>query len=288
MQPQEPADHVPPEAGSERDWLSRLRNRSVSLPEDVDPEAAVSAVMSVFIGRLTAGEVHQLFAALPESVGALFGQREARRERGGPVDKFDRAEFLMRVAGELGVTPAHAEAIATDVLAMIRAELPPRIADGVAAQLPHDLKSLWLSSGIVAPPPVPASERGMRHWVEEEIRRRVSRDLVHPEAALCAVLGIFLQRISGGEAWDVLMGLPEELQPLLESAALDRAEPARVFGRDEFLAAVATRLSIPKDESEGVVRAVFAAIRGVLPVKEVDDVSSELPGELRDLWLSSS
>ena len=64
-------------------------------------------------------------------------------------------------------------------------------------------------------------------------------------------------------------------------------EPASVFTREEFLDAVASRLSMPSEKTEEVVRAVLAAVRHVLPVKEVDDVSSELPDALRELWLSS-
>lgn len=274
-------------ASNTTEWLSRLRERNAALPSEVDPAEAATAVMCVLVERLTAGEAHELFESMPPSMRALFRSCEAHRER-KPVHKFDRAELIMRVARHLGVTPAHGEAITTAVLAAIRKELPSKVVEHVASQLPRDLKNLWLASGAVAPPSSPVLESGARHIVEEEIARRLPRGSTSPAAALGCVMGHFLQRISGGEAWDVFMGLPEELHPLLEGAALDRAEAAHVFGRKELLADIAHDLRIPYGEAETVARAVFAAVRQVLPTKEIDDVASELPDELRALWLDTA
>ncbi|MBV9948792.1 MAG: DUF2267 domain-containing protein [Myxococcales bacterium] len=38
------------------------------------------------------------------------------------------------------------------------------------------------------------------------------------------------------------------------------------------------------EHAEQTTRAVFAATRRVLPPKEVDDVASPLPPDLRELW----
>jgi uncharacterized protein (DUF2267 family) len=102
--------------------------------------------------------------------------------------------------------------------------------------------------------------------------------------AVSAVLCVLAQRLTGGEAEDVVASLPKGLRPLVEGCVrypLDRAE---AFDRAEFLRRVAARLHVTVPEAEAVTRAVFAAVRPRLPPVEVDDVASQLPRDLKDLW----
>src|SRR4051812_28591410 len=84
------------------------------LPAHVTARAAIEAVLGTLVGRLTAGEAHDLLLALPRSVRHMLARRVHERE-GRPVVRLDRAELLARVADALGVAPAHAEQISAAV-----------------------------------------------------------------------------------------------------------------------------------------------------------------------------
>lgn len=247
--------------------------------------------MSVLAKRLTPGEAHELLEALPPYLQTPFRQCFIRRGR-EPVTKLDRAQAVAHVADSLGVTPGQAEVIATAVLCAMHAEVAPGLARNVARQLPGDLSALWLASSPVAPPRIPAPGTvggSTRQLVEDEIERRARLpDNVTPDAAFKAVMDIFSQRLSGGEAFDVLLGLPDDLRRLTEGSVLGRDEHASVFGRDTLVGAIALRLRIAHDDAEAIVFAVLAAVKCVLPVKEIDDVADELPADLRDLWLAAT
>jgi uncharacterized protein (DUF2267 family) len=271
--------------------VTRALERDAALPPGITATAATSAVMSVLAQRLTPGEAHELLEALPPYLQTPFRQCFIRRGR-VPVVKLDRAEAVARVADLLGVTPAQAEAIAAAVLCAMRAEVAPEIARNVARQLPADLSALWMASSPVAPPSIPppgTTGGSTRPLVEAEIERRTRLpENVTADAAFTAVMAIFSQRLSGGEAFDVLLGLPDDLRRLTEGGVLARDEHASVFGRDALVGAVALRLRIAREDAEPIVLAVLAAVKRVLPVKEIDDVASELPGDLRDLWLAAT
>jgi uncharacterized protein (DUF2267 family) len=111
---------------------------------------------------------------------------------------------------------------------------------------------------------------------------------VHGTDAAAAVLCVLAQRLSGGEARDLVATLPEGLRPLVEPCARHRGEEGERFDRDEFLRRVAARLHVTVPQAEEIARAVFAAVRRTLPAKEVHDVASQLPRELEALWTSAS
>lgn len=289
MHPQDRhAEASPPFGVTSLERLERALNEPIGLPPGVDASHAIAAVMGELVERLTPGETHLLLEDLPASLHALLCPCEVKR-RGHPVDRrLDRAELLARVAAELGTTPARAEAIASAVFAAIRSELPDETVDHVAAQLPHDIKQLWLATRPIVPPPGSGSATGAGLRVEQEIAQRTPLpDGITAAGAFAAVMTIFFQRLSGGEALDVLLGLPDELRPLVDVSPIDRHEPAHSFGRAELVAAAANRLGVAVAEAARIVPAVLAAVKHVLPVKEVDDVTAQLPADLRELWLTS-
>jgi uncharacterized protein (DUF2267 family) len=152
------------------------------------------------------------------------------------------------------------------------------------------LSTLWFASSPIAPAPLPgATDRdSARDAVEAEIERRVRLPAnVTADSAFRGVMEIFSQRLSGGEAFDVLLGLPDDLRRLAEGGVLGRNERASVFDRDTLIGAVGLRLRIAREEAEPVVFAVLAAVKRVLPVKEIDDVAAQLPVDLRELWLAA-
>jgi uncharacterized protein (DUF2267 family) len=268
--------------------LERLERRvaaGLAFPAEASPRHAVIATLGALVDRLTAGEAHALLSGLPPAVGELLAERVLRRE-GQPIVPLDRAEFLLHVAAQLSVTPAWAEVIARAVFEAIRPHLPQKVVDGVAGQLPHGLKELWRS---VAPararPDTPSGPDEARRQVMAEIEANGAL----PEGLLAAdafeaVMCLLSGHLSGGEARDVLLSLPQSLQPLVTRCVLHRGEQAAVFDSGEFLSRLADHLGTSIDRAEQTARAVFGATKRVLPPKEVRDVAGQLPPDLRVLW----
>lgn len=268
-----------------RDPFFEIVETEALLPANVTVHDAIRAVMSTLVNRLTAGEAYELLEALPASVRPLV--ETAVRERDGkPILRLGRAELLARVADELGVTPVHAEHLCAAVFSAARAELPPVIEEHVAGQLPRELSELWRT------PPAALTQRwsptgaDARHELALDIENHAALPPgVSAGVAFSAVMCALADRLSGGEARDVLLSLPESIRPLVDRCMLHRDEPGIVFGRDGLVDRVAEHLAIDDDEAVPVIRAVFDAVRRLLPWKEVHDVASQLPPDLRDLWM---
>ncbi|WP_437961977.1 DUF2267 domain-containing protein [Sorangium sp. So ce119] len=99
-------------------------------------------------------------------------------------------------------------------------------------------------------------------------------------AALCTLS----RRLSGGEARDLAAALPSTIQAIVQPCATHRDEDPEVFGRREFLETLAEQLHIDADQARAVSHAVFAAVEREIPMKEVTDIGSHLPADLKDLW----
>lgn len=265
----------------------RLERSIEHLPPGIDASRAVAVVLVELGERLTAGEAHRMVESVPASVRSLVAPCESGRRRGG-VHRVDRAEMVARIAKQLGTTPAYAEAIAVDVFSAVRSELPEKIVRDVAGQLPRDIKELWLSEHVRERRDTPVFALGVRASLEREIEERAGLPRgIAPSAAFTAVMAALFERLSAGEALDVLIGLPDELRPLLEGPALDRPERPRTFHRDELFTIVAERLHVARDVAARLVPIVLTAAKRLLPMKEIDDVASQLPADLREIWLAA-
>lgn len=104
-----------------------------------------------------------------------------------------------------------------------------------------------------------------------------------PEA-VGATLCTLSSRLSGGEARGLAAALPPTLQSIVQPCATHRDEQPEVFNRREFLEAIAEQLQIDTDQARAVSQAIFAAVERELPMKEITDIESQLPGDLKELW----
>ena len=206
----------------------------------------------------------------------MHNRTEHERSKAEPRDR-----FIEGVESE-AVLPAHVTTRAA--IRAARAELPPDVTDHVANQLPHDLQELWRTP-VSAISPAWALGPAARHDLAREIAQHVPLPSgVTSAAAFSAVMCAFSERLSGGEAADVRASLPESIRPLVDQCILHRGEPGLVFGRDGLVERVAEHLAIDQTDALPVIRGVFHAVKRVLPWKEVNDVTSQLPGDLRELW----
>ena len=103
------------------------------------------------------------------------------------------------------------------------------------------------------------------------------------ECAAVSVINALLHRIQPDEAKDLTAQLPRKLVEFLPK---EGQQPGRVEGRsrDDFLRGVAEELRKDVSEVEGLVRAVFQGLREHISEGEAEDVESNLPRELQDLW----
>ncbi|MDA8165996.1 MAG: DUF2267 domain-containing protein [Desulfobacteraceae bacterium] len=128
-------------------------------------------------------------------------------------------------------------------------------------------------------PPDPKWERIAREIKSQEMLPAG----VEAADAVAAVLCALAQRLSAGEARQLIDALPFWLGPMLRPCAV-HFEAAAPFARGEFLARVAEHLQVESEAAGPLTGAVFAAVRKRLPPKEINDVRTQLPQELREWW----
>lgn len=103
------------------------------------------------------------------------------------------------------------------------------------------------------------------------------------EAAAATLCALSL-RLSADEARELIRLLPANVSSFVRPCARHRRAPPDVFDRNEFLRRVGEHLVVGEQESERITRAVFDAVRMWLPGRDVREVATELPDDLRDLW----
>jgi uncharacterized protein (DUF2267 family) len=258
----------------------------VALPPHIAPEAAVKAVMAAVTERLTRGAACTLLHALPTPIATLFSAHVARRTT--PASTIHRPELIARIAGELGVIPVEAEHICRAVIGAIRELLPADVAEHVSSQLPADLQDVWYSTR----PTHQASASSDGGSVTDSLVA-IGTAIGVPSAgdagcaAFAAVIGALSQRLSGGEARHLLVTLPSTLRALVEPWIAGRGELAEVFGYEELVTRVSKALAVDPRMGERAVRAVLDQAKRWLPVTEIEDVASQLPADLKAVWLAA-
>jgi uncharacterized protein (DUF2267 family) len=236
-----------------------------------DAQRATRATLQTLGERITRGEADDIAAFLP---GELRGLLTSRPER---AEGFGLDEFIRRVADREGVdletAYRHAQAV---FVALAQAVAPGELKD-MAAQLSKDFDPLLEASQTSDDPATP----------QDQFVRRVAEltSLETPRArqAVEAVLEALAIRISQGEVEDLMRWLPADLIPSLERG-LAQSRRATRMSLEEFLDRVANLEEVDRADAETHARAVFAALRELVPSKEIYDVESELPREYAPLF----
>lgn len=105
------------------------------------------------------------------------------------------------------------------------------------------------------------------------------------EQATVSVLCALDRRIRGEEARQLHAQLPSKLRELVQRCELHAGEKPEKFDREEMFEAVASDLGRAAGEVEGIVRTVFLALRSHVSEGEAEDVASQLPQDIADLWM---
>lgn len=104
------------------------------------------------------------------------------------------------------------------------------------------------------------------------------------ECAAVSVVNALLHRIQPDEAKDLQAQLPRKLLEFLPKEGPEKAVRSYGRTRDDFLRAVAEDLGKDVSEVEPIVRAVFLGLRAHISEGEAQDVETNLPPDLQDLW----
>lgn len=129
-----------PYSGSIDTFFAQIQ-QSGALPGGASVKEVAAAVLGILAQRLSGGEVRALQdSLLPEIAVLLRREGEFRAEEG---EVFGRQELILRVARQLQLGDADAEAVARAVLLALRAQLPAHKIHAVESQLPSDLVNLW-------------------------------------------------------------------------------------------------------------------------------------------------
>jgi uncharacterized protein (DUF2267 family) len=99
------------------------------------------------------------------------------------------------------------------------------------------------------------------------------------EAATHATLRVLAERISGGEAEDLISHLPPELHVPLKRGIEHTGNHPTKMSLDEFVDRVADRAGVDHDLARDYTRGVLATLREFVGDKEFFDVTSQLPRE---------
>ena len=265
-------------------FLAAIEDDAV-LPSFVHPNDAAVVTTRTLLDRLTPGQAHVFLTALPLDVRKLLeGGTLGREER--PTLTGGRAELFDRVGKDLGVAPASAELIVSAVFRALQQLLPADVIAHTAQQLPHDLRHVWLSPLPIATEDIAGDLDLLRQALDDIERSGALPPRIGARDAFASVMCLFEQRLSGGEAREMLLGLPRTLRPFVERCMLERREEPTTFGLEELSANVAQDLGVELPEADAIVAAVIAAVTRVLPEEELARVASQLPDDLRAVWLA--
>jgi uncharacterized protein (DUF2267 family) len=114
-----------------------------------------------------------------------------------------------------------------------------------------------------------------------QVAQAADIDADQAERAIRATLVTLGERISEGEAEDLARHLPDSLAGLIRQPG-----DAQAFDADEFFRRVAERVGTDPATAERHARAVVAQLAFRAGHKELHDMLSQLPRELRDRLLA--
>lgn len=112
--------------------------------EREEAKRGTAAVFRALRDRLMPDEADQVAAQLPSPLKAVWSEGDAAERT--PL-KMDREQFYERVRGDVGLlTAQEAQWLTLAVFAALKGSLSPGEAEDVMAQLPKDLKEVWVEA----------------------------------------------------------------------------------------------------------------------------------------------
>jgi uncharacterized protein (DUF2267 family) len=233
-------------------------------------ERATQATLRTLSERISGGEALDIATFLPPEMRRWIAPAKE------PAERFDRHEFIRRVAERESVTPDIAEHHVRAVFQMLGYAVGPGDLRDVASQLPREFGDLLEAAGV-----------GRRRSTDpndlvDRVARLLDSDRETAWRATEATLQTLAVRISAGEVGDLKDELPANLHHALDRGLAESRE-ARKMSEQAFIARVAEQEGIDPPEAERHAHAVFHALREVLSPKEYSDVTGQLSDDYAPL-----
>lgn len=105
-------------------------------------------------------------------------------------------------------------------------------------------------------------------------------------SVVSVVLSALAERVPAGELDHLMAHLPDDVRQLMRSPRRIGAPGARTQTVSDLVARVLAVDRVPPKRAEQAARAVFAALRALVP-EEAGDICAVLPEDLRHLWLAT-
>lgn len=129
----------------------------------------------------------------------------------------------------------------------------------------------------------------------KEVDRRLGANFPSlGETCTLAVLTVLEQRVQSDQAEHIATHLPRELREELgigfgEAVRQAFGGSVRKMDKHQFLEAVKEEAGFQNtDEAFLATKAVFGALKQILPEKDIRDTANELPAGLREIWLQAA
>jgi uncharacterized protein (DUF2267 family) len=233
-------------------------------------ERAAEATLRTLAERISRGTAQRLAEQLPVPV------RRWLRDAPEHPEAFRVEEFVRRVAQREGVGVVTASRHARAVFVALARLVPGDELDQLVAELPHEYEP-FLGDVAARLRAGPAPEAVTADGFLERLASRTGLDPDQAQRAAEAVLETLAERVAGGEVDDLAAALPDRLRPALERGKAATGGKARRMPLDEFVARVAQREGLDREDALDHARAVFATLREALPPKELSDLLAQLP-----------
>jgi uncharacterized protein (DUF2267 family) len=124
-------------------------------------------------------------------------------------------------------------------------------------------------------------------WLSELAKELGTEDREEAWRILRAYLRLLRDQLTVDEAAQLAAQLPMLLRGAFYEAFDPGHQPAKVRGRDEFLSTFAQLTELEPDRAAQAVEAATRVLRRHITAGEFDDVSSQLPSELREALQAS-
>jgi len=110
-------------------------------------------------------------------------------------------------------------------------------------------------------------------------------DEAQARSVLRAILSALAERVPGAELDHVRAHLPDDVRRMMTAPRRIGSLIGRAHMVPDMVSRVIVADRVPPEQAERAVRAVFVALRALVP-EEAGDIAAVLPRELRHLWLT--
>lgn len=188
------------------------------------------------------------------------------------------SEFFDRIAELSGLSNDQARDAAEAVIAVIVEKINYDQVEDLIGRMPSQFLDL-----MPARTERPRAARAERPTPEDFVKRvRDKAKLSSDEEAVAAVratLSVLAERITGGQAQDLAVYLPNEIRKYLAGAPRE----AKALDKEEFLDRIARIEQTDRDTAMKHAAAVLTTLTDTVPREEIQDTLDQLPSGVRHL-----